>query len=862
MPPKKASSSRGVSLEELVAAEKKKQQEEREKIEREKRLLAEQQKKEKEALQQQQRKKQAANANKNKSQTQKPATPQQPTAKDASYDEDFPTPNQHRPPSSGQQQQDKQHHQDKHQSHSSSKDIPSGTSKIYFQPSKECLDIIEILTNDVIGKETSSKCLDIPILNYFSSILASQNDVVTRRKETEVIDVISSYLVHTKASSSLEDAKELVRVMLQTLKDRGILRTDIKEEEHVVLLEEAVSLGKRFEKEVSEQESMIDKTGMASVHQQITESNWNDELDWKQKAIKEKERKKKEKEEAIIKQKQKEYEEFLKRRGLSNQRGVIKVHTAADFKGPREIRVSDVIVSVGSKTLLSGTDVVLLNGRRYGMIGRNGVGKTTLLRHIAERDFKGIPPYLQILHIEQEIVGDDVSALDTVLNSDVERLSLLKEEKRLLEESSEDAGQKLAEIYERLDEIDAHSAEARAAAILTGLQFTPEMMHMKTKSLSGGWRMRVALARALFVEPDILLLDEPTNHLDLFAVIWLEEYLKKYDKTLVVVSHAKRFLNAVVTDIILVKDQKLHYYKGDYDTFEKTRREQLTQQQRTHEAQQKQRAHIQKFIDRFRYKAATAKMAQSRIKVLEKMDFTPAVVEDPSFSFTFDSPEQENPPYLQAVDVTFGYTRDKILFKKLNFNLDMDSRIALVGPNGTGKSTFLNILAEELKPLEGTVNVNRKIRIAKFSQHHMEHLNPQMTPLEHMSSIFTNEKEPALRAQLSKLGIVGDLALQPIYTLSGGQKSRVVFAEITFRKPHLLLLDEPSNHLDIDTVDALITALNEYNGGILMVSHDEYLITSVCDEIWVCTGKTISKYNGDFYDYKKDVMKEIAQTVI
>lgn len=370
--------------------------------------------------------------------------------------------------------------------------------------------------------------------------------------------------------------------------------------------------------------------------------------------------------------------------------------------------------------------------------------------------------------------------------------------------------------------------------------------------------MRVALARALFVEPDLLLLDEPTNHLDLVSSLWLENYLQKWKKTLIVVSHSKSFLNAISTDIIHLHNKTLDAYKGDYFTFEKTRNEKLKQQQKAHEAQEKQRAHIQSFIDRFRYKASTAKMAQSRIKMLEKMDFIPAVVEDPTFTFEIPSPEAAPPPYMQAIDVAFGYSEDKILFKKLNFNLDMDSRIALVGNNGSGKSTFLKLLNGEVQPLDGTINRNRKIRVAKFSQHHVDQLNMQMTPLEHMKSKYPKQDEQDLRAQLGRFGLSGNLALQPIYTLSGGQKSRVSFAEITYHRPHILLMDEPTNHLDTDSVDALIQAVNAYQGGIMLISHDEYFISNVADEIWVCGNGRILPWAGTFDDYKKAIYKELS----
>ncbi|KAL9242944.1 hypothetical protein vseg_016899 [Gypsophila vaccaria] len=551
------------------------------------------------------------------------------------------------------------------------------------------------------------------------------------------------------------------------------------------------------------------------------------------------------------------------------------VNHGQDVGGPniKDIHLDNFNISVGGRDLILDGAVTLSFGRHYGLIGRNGTGKTTFLRHLALHAIDGIPKNCQILHVEQEVVGDNTTALQCVLNSDVERTQLLEEEVRLLDlqrkyELEEANGksnvvlngdldkdaitERLQEIYKRLELIDADSAEARAASILAGLSFSPEMQRKATKTFSGGWRMRIALARALFIEPDLLLLDEPTNHLDLHAVLWLESYLVKWPKTFIVVSHAREFLNLVVTDIIHLQGQKLTSYKGDYDTFERTREEQLKNQQKAFESNERSRAHMQNFIDKFRYNAKRASLVQSRIKALDRMGFVDAVVNDPDYKFEFPTPDDRpGPPIISFSDASFGYPGGPLLFKNLNFGIDLDSRIAMVGPNGIGKSTILNLIAGELQPSSGTVFRSPKVRIAVFSQHHVDGLDLSSNPLLYLMRCFPGVPEQKLRGHLGSFGITGNLALQPMYTLSGGQKSRVAFAKITFKKPHLLLLDEPSNHLDLDAVEALIQGLVMFQGGILMVSHDEHLISNSVDELWVVSQGTATPFHGTFQDYKK-----------
>ena len=540
-----------------------------------------------------------------------------------------------------------------------------------------------------------------------------------------------------------------------------------------------------------------------------------------------------------------------------------KIEVLRNCGGPavRDVHLRNISVSNGGADLIADADVVLAYGRRYGLIGRNGTGKTTFLRALAARQIPGLPDNCQVLHVEQEIVGDGTRVIDAVLSCDPERTRLLAEEAALMaadesatsEVSGVSSGERLAAVAKRLIDIDAHDAEPRAASILAGLSFDSAMQQQPTSSLSGGWRMRVALARALFVQPDVLLLDEPTNHLDLHAVLWLQEYLLKWPKTVVAVSHAREFLNVICTDILHLHSRTLTSYRGNYDTFEKTAKERLRCAKAAADNQLARRAHMQAFIDKFRYNANRAALVQSRIKALERMAEVSEFIDDPDYCFKFPAPpDPVGPPVISFNNVSFAYPGGgPELFKNLDFGLDTSSRLAIVGPNGIGKSTLLGLISGTLEPTKGHVYNNPKVRLAIFSQHHVDGLDLALTPLKYMAKCFPDAKDPVHRSHLASFGVTAELATQAMYTLSGGQKSRVALAKVTWTKPHILLLDEPSNHLDIDAIDALIAGLTEFKGGVLMVSHDQYLIEATVDELWAVEGGRVTVFHGTFDDYKK-----------
>ncbi|CAL1571233.1 unnamed protein product [Knipowitschia caucasica] len=520
-----------------------------------------------------------------------------------------------------------------------------------------------------------------------------------------------------------------------------------------------------------------------------------------------------------------------------------------------DIRIDNFDVSFGERVLLQAADLSLSFGRRYGLIGRNGLGKTTLLKMLSSRSLR-VPPHISILHVEQEVEGDHTRALDSVLQSDTARENLLQEEKELnrrINSGTADGTEsvRLSEVYAKLEEIEADKAPARASVILAGLGFSPKMQQQTTKEFSGGWRMRLALARALFARPDLLLLDEPTNMLDVRAILWLEDYLQTWVSTILVVSHDRNFLNAVVTDIIHLHTQRLDSYRGDYENFVKTKEDRLKNQQREYEAQLQYRQHIQVFIDRFRYNANRAAQVQSKLKLLEKLPELKPLEKEIEVLLRFpDHFEKLSPPILQLDEVEFYYNKDQRLFTGLSLCADLDSRICMVGENGAGKTTVLKLLMGELTPVGGVRQVHRNLKIGYFSQHHVDQLDLNVCSVELLANKFPGRPEEEYRHQLGRYGITGELATRPVASLSGGQKSRVAFAQMTMPCPNFYILDEPTNHLDMETIEALAKALNVFKGGVVLVSHDERLIRLVCRELWLCERGHVTRVDGGFDQYK------------
>jgi ATP-binding cassette, subfamily F, member 3 len=423
-----------------------------------------------------------------------------------------------------------------------------------------------------------------------------------------------------------------------------------------------------------------------------------------------------------------------------------------------------------------------------------------------------------------------------------------------LDRDREAQDQRLGDIQAKLAEMESDKAESRAASILAGLGFSPERQQFATKTFSGGWRMRLSLARALFCEPDLLLLDEPSNMLDVPSITFLANYLQGYPSTVLVVSHDRAFLNEIATDIIHQHSERLDYYRGaNFDSFYATREERRKTAKREYENQMAQRAHLQAFIDKFRYNAAKSSEAQSRIKKLERMPVLEAPETEYSVKFSFPDVEKLSPPIVQMSEVTFGYSKDAVLLRNVDLDVQLDSRIGIVGPNGAGKTTILKLLIGRLAPLSGLISSHARLRIGFFAQHHVDALDLTTSAVSFMSKTYPGRTDEEYRRTLGAFGITGTTGLQKMEQLSGGQKSRVAFACLALTNPHILVLDEPSNHLDIEAMDALADALRLFQGGVLMVSHDVTLLQMVCTSLWVCDGGTVQKFDGDVKAYKKKI---------
>ena len=514
------------------------------------------------------------------------------------------------------------------------------------------------------------------------------------------------------------------------------------------------------------------------------------------------------------------------------------------------LAVSNITYRIQGRPLFEDASFVLADGAKAGFVGKNGSGKTTLFRLILgqialDAGSIEVNRRARIGAVAQEAPATSLSVLETVMAADTERAQLMAES-----ETATDA-HRIAEIHMRLADIDAHTAEARAATILKGLGFEQDRQLGPTSELSGGWRMRVALAGVLFSQPDLLLLDEPTNYLDLEGTLWLEKYLASYPYTVFMISHDRDLLNKAVTSIVHLERGKLTLYKGGYDVFEETRRMQMELNNKSRERTLEQIAHLQSFVDRFKAKATKAKQAQARVKMIQKLKPPAALFDEYAAPFKFQDPKKiPAAPMMTFDNVSVGYG-DKVILRHITNRIDPDDRIALVGVNGNGKSTFAKLLAGDLKPMGGEMRRSKGLEIAYFAQHQMDKLKPEQTPIEHVISLMPYDSEAKRRSRIAQMGLTTSRMDTLVKNLSGGERARLLLGLITFGGPGMLILDEPTNHLDIDSRDALVEALNDYTGAVLIISHDRHLIEATVDKLWIAQNGTIEEFDEDLDSYQR-----------
>ncbi len=512
------------------------------------------------------------------------------------------------------------------------------------------------------------------------------------------------------------------------------------------------------------------------------------------------------------------------------------------------LRIEDINYAVEGRPLFDGASATIPDGHKVGLVGRNGTGKTTLFRLIRgelalESGNIVLPKRARIGGVAQEVPSSDVSLINTVLAADTERSALMAEADNATDPA------RIAEIQTRLTDIDAWSAEARAASILKGLGFDDADQQRPCSDFSGGWRMRVALAAVLFSQPDLLLLDEPTNYLDLEGALWLESYLSKYPHTVIIISHDRGLLNRAVGSILHLEDRKLTYYAVPYDKFAERRAERLAQAESENTKAKARIAHLQSFVDRFRYKASKAVQAQSRLKMIERIQLVSTPQEAALRAFSFPEPEELSPPIIQIEGGVTGYGETEVL-RRLNLRIDQDDRIALLGKNGQGKSTLSKLLSDRLQLMAGKMTRSNKLRIGYFAQHQVDELYVDETPLDHLRRLRPDEAPGKWRSRLAGFGLNADQAETRVGRLSGGQKARLSLLIATIDAPHMLILDEPTNHLDIESREALVEALTAYSGAVVLVSHDMHLLSLVADRLWLVSDGTVKPFDGDLEAYR------------
>ncbi len=523
------------------------------------------------------------------------------------------------------------------------------------------------------------------------------------------------------------------------------------------------------------------------------------------------------------------------------------------------IQITNLTYRIAGRMLFDKVNLFVQKGAKIGLVGRNGAGKTTLFQ-LLNRDLEpesgsiSIQRQTHIGYVQQEAPGTETSLIDYVLSADTERSKLLSMVK------TETDANKISDIHNRLIDIDAHSANARAATILKGLGFAHNIHTMPCANLSGGWRMRVSLAATLFSKPDLLLLDEPTNYLDLEGTLWLENHLSRYPHTIIIISHDQSLLNKSVNSIVHVNELNLTTYQGSYDQFKKQRLLRMELAQKQIKKQVANRKHLEAFVNRFRAKATKARQAQSRIKMLEKLEPISAIIDSEVKPIKFPTPSRAlSPPLIALENVSVGYGETTVL-KDLNLRIDSDDRIALLGSNGNGKSTFAKLISGRLSKFGGEFVKSRKLLTAYFSQHQLDELEPEQTAIEHIQRLLPDQVESIVRSKISQFGLPTDRMDLATKSLSGGEKARLLLGLSTLVHPHLIILDEPTNHLDIDSRDALLHAINEFNGAIILISHDQQLINTCADCLWLVDNGTISPFEGDLNDYRKYVLKSSTES--